>query len=110
MKHATDVDTGLLVQRLKALGDEKRLLIMLRLAGGERCVCDLMDDLGTPQSLLSFHLRTLKDAGLVTDRRNGRWVHYSISASGLADLEELLRGLRDAAASADAASACCDEV
>jgi ArsR family transcriptional regulator, arsenate/arsenite/antimonite-responsive transcriptional repressor len=94
-------------QRMKALGDEKRLRILLQLAGGERCVCDLMEDLGAGQSLLSFHLKTLKDAGLVTDRREGRWVHYSISADGVAELEEFLRMLRHTApAEADSASCC----
>jgi ArsR family transcriptional regulator, arsenate/arsenite/antimonite-responsive transcriptional repressor len=101
-------DVAHTAQRMKALGDEKRLRILLQLAGGERCVCDLMEDLGTGQSLLSFHLKTLKDAGLVTDRREGRWVHYSISADGVAELEEFLRALRHAApAEADSAS-CCD--
>ena len=103
---ATDlVDTA---QRMKALGDEKRLRILLQLAGGERCVCDLMEDLGAAQSLLSFHLRTLKDAGLVNDRRDGRWVHYSISADGVAGLEEFLRTLREAAASAGESTSCCE--
>jgi ArsR family transcriptional regulator, arsenate/arsenite/antimonite-responsive transcriptional repressor len=109
MKHAIEPDMSVTVQRLKALGDEKRLAILAQLAGGERCVCDLTDSLGAGQSLLSFHLRTLKDARLVTDRRDGRWVHYSISADGLAELEAFLRSLRSAAAkSRRAASACCD--
>jgi ArsR family transcriptional regulator, arsenate/arsenite/antimonite-responsive transcriptional repressor len=109
MKHATVPELGVTVQRMKALGDEKRLRILLRLTEGERCVCDLMDDLGAGQSLLSFHLRALKDAGLVTDRREGRWVHYSLSAAGLVELEEFLRGLREAAAAAEGTgSACCD--
>jgi ArsR family transcriptional regulator, arsenate/arsenite/antimonite-responsive transcriptional repressor len=109
MKPAIATDLGLTVQRMKALGDEKRLRILLRLTEGERCVCDLTDDLGAGQSLLSFHLRALKDAGLVTDRREGRWVHYSLSAAGLVELEEFLRGLRESAAAAGAAgSSCCD--
>jgi ArsR family transcriptional regulator, arsenate/arsenite/antimonite-responsive transcriptional repressor len=109
MKPAIATDLGLTVQRMKALGDEKRLRILLRLTAGERCVCDLTDDLGAGQSLLSFHLRALKDAGLVTDRREGRWVHYSLSVAGLVELEEFLRGLRESAAAAGGTgSACCD--
>jgi ArsR family transcriptional regulator, arsenate/arsenite/antimonite-responsive transcriptional repressor len=96
------------VRRMKALGDEKRLRILLQLAGGERCVCDLMEDLGAAQSLLSFHLRTLKDAGLVTDRRDGRWVHYAISAHGIAELEEFLRTLREAAVLGGQSTSCCE--
>jgi ArsR family transcriptional regulator, arsenate/arsenite/antimonite-responsive transcriptional repressor len=100
MSETMATDVAATAQRLRALGDEKRLRILLRLAGGERCVCDLVEDLGAAQSLLSFHLKTLKDAGLVTDRREGRWVHYAISLDGLVELEEFLRALR-AAASTD---------
>jgi ArsR family transcriptional regulator, arsenate/arsenite/antimonite-responsive transcriptional repressor len=108
MSNSTMPDVAHTAQRMKALGDEKRLRILLQLAGGERCVCELMEDLDAAQSLLSFHLKTLKDAGLVTDRREGRWVHYSMSADGVAELEEFLRALRHTApAEADSAS-CCD--
>jgi ArsR family transcriptional regulator len=105
----TTADTALIIQRMKALSDEKRLRILEQLAGGERCVCDLTDALDAGQSLLSFHLKTLKDAGLVRDRRAGRWVHYSINAEALAELEEALKGLRESAASApQGGDACCD--
>ena len=109
MAHATTADMALTIQRMKALSDEKRLRILEQLAGGERCVCDLTDALDAGQSLLSFHLKTLKDAGLVTDRRAGRWVHYSINADALAALEEVLGGLRKSAATATrGGKACCD--
>ena len=102
-------DKALIIQRMKALSDDKRLRILEQLAGGERCVCDLTDALDAGQSLLSFHLKTLKDAGLVSDRRDGRWVHYSLNGTALADLEEVLRALRETAASAPLGSdACCD--
>jgi ArsR family transcriptional regulator, arsenate/arsenite/antimonite-responsive transcriptional repressor len=108
MNHTTLTDPGRTAHRLKALGDEKRVRILLQLAAGERCVCDLTDALGAGQSLLSFHLRTLKEAGLVTDRRDGRWVHYSISTDGLEELELFLRQLRESAAAAAApANSCC---
>lgn len=102
-------DMALAVQRLKALSDEKRLRILAQLAGGERCVCDLTDALDAGQSLLSFHLKTLKDAGLVSDRRAGRWVHYSLNAAALAELEDVLRALREPSpASVGAGASCCD--
>jgi ArsR family transcriptional regulator, arsenate/arsenite/antimonite-responsive transcriptional repressor len=94
MKRAAAPDVRVAVQRLKALADETRLGILAQLAGGERCVCELTGSLGAAQSLLSFHLRTLKEAGLVTDRREGRWVHYAISAEGFAELEAFLAGVR----------------
>ncbi len=87
-----DLDT--LSARLKALSDPHRLRILDRLRGGEHCVCELMDVLDAGQSLLSFHLKTLKDAGLVTDRREGRWTHYALNAEALRHLEEFLRSLR----------------
>jgi ArsR family transcriptional regulator len=67
-----------------ALSDERRLRILTALRGGELCVCDLQDVLGMAQSLLSFHLKALRDAGLVSVRRDGRWAHYSINNAGLA--------------------------
>lgn len=109
MANVTTADRALIIQRMKALSDEKRLRILEQLAGGERCVCDLTDALDSGQSLLSFHLKALKDAGLVSDRRAGRWVHYSINPDALADLESSLRALRESAASASLGSnACCD--
>jgi len=110
MMHATVGERVLTLQRIKALSDAKRLRILEQLAGCERCVCDLTDALDAGQSLLSFHLKTLKDAGLVNDRRAGRWVHYSINAEALAELEDAIRGLRESAAIAPGGggSRCCD--
>ena len=78
------------VTRLKALADEKRLRIVALLARGERCVCHLQEELDVAQPLLSFHLKKLKEAGLVTDRRDGRWVHYSLDREALDELREFL--------------------
>lgn len=64
--------------RFRALGDETRLRILEELIPGEQCVADLMAITGLGQSLVSHHLRTLRDAGLVADRRDGRWVYYGI--------------------------------
>ena len=76
-----------------ALADETRLRILDLLRDGERCVCELQEWLGMSQSALSFHLKTMKDAGLLTDRRQGRWVYYRLNPAGLAALEETLSGL-----------------
>jgi ArsR family transcriptional regulator, arsenate/arsenite/antimonite-responsive transcriptional repressor len=61
-----------------ALSDPTRLQLVDLLRGGERCVCELTDALEAGQSRLSFHLKILKDAGLVLDRREGRWVYYRL--------------------------------
>jgi ArsR family transcriptional regulator len=92
----------------RALGDPTRLDILTRLVGGEECVCNLTDVLETGQSLLSFHLRTLKEAGLVRDRREGRWVYYSINRDVLDDLERVLASLRGDRRLSRVARRCCE--
>ena len=62
----------------KALSDETRLRILKLLEHGELCVCDLFSALDMVQPKVSFHLSVLKDAGLITDRKEGRWVHYRL--------------------------------
>jgi ArsR family transcriptional regulator len=70
--------------RFRALGDETRLRILEHLVPGERSVSDLMVLVDIGQSLMSHHLRILREAGLVVDRRDGRWIHYSIAEPALA--------------------------
>ena len=81
----------------QALAEETRLRIVELLTGGERCVCELQDDLGAAQSRLSFHLKKLKDAGLVADRRDGRWVYYSLVPEALEGLRAFLGEVTPAA-------------
>lgn len=80
-----------------ALSDETRLAVLEMLRGGERCVCDLQDAVGAAQSRLSFHLKVLKDAGLVTDRREGRWSYYALDRARLEDAQVALGALAAAA-------------
>ncbi len=79
-----------------ALADGTRLRILLRLRDGEECVCNLTDALEAGQSRLSFHLKTLKDAGLVRDRRAGRWIYYALEPGAIESLERFLESLRTA--------------
>jgi ArsR family transcriptional regulator len=72
-----------------ALSDSTRLSILEMLRDGERCVCELQGELDAAQSRLSFHLRVLKEAGLVTDRREGRWSYYSIVPEALAEVHDI---------------------
>ena len=81
-------------QLLKALADPIRLDVIHALAQGERCVCDLTGDLNLSQSKLSFHLRVLREAGLLTDRQSGRWIYYRLQPDVLAALEAWLAELR----------------
>lgn len=67
----------------KALSDETRLSILLLLEKNELCVCDIAETLDKTQPNISFHLSMLKEAGLITDRKSGRWIHYSINGSDM---------------------------
>jgi ArsR family transcriptional regulator len=66
-----------------ALADETRLGILGQLVQGERCVCELTGPLDAAQSRLSFHLKTMKDAGVLESRKEGRWVYYRINPEAL---------------------------
>ncbi|MBP1720060.1 MAG: transcriptional regulator, ArsR family [Deltaproteobacteria bacterium] len=76
-----------LIPFFRALADETRLRIVMLLLHGELCVCDLMAILDAPQSKLSRHLAYLKHSGIVSGRREGVWMHYSLRAP----LNELYR-------------------
>src|SRR5918993_4742277 len=71
-------ETDAAVEILKFLGDGNRLRILRILSQRESCVCELIDQIGLAQPLVSYHLRKLRDAGLVRTRRKAQWVYYSI--------------------------------
>jgi ArsR family transcriptional regulator len=100
------LDVPRIAQLCNALADEARVEIVARLLDGEKCVCDLTDALETGQSRLSYHLKVLKDAGLVTDRREGRWSYYTLARDAFLETEELLTALRPRAARAPKTSCC----
>jgi ArsR family transcriptional regulator len=95
------------VRLFHALSDGTRLSILQRLRFGERCVCDMTDALDAAQSRLSFHLKVLKEAGLITDRREGRWMYYTLNRDGLAEVAELIEGLQSAPSAAERKNGCC---
>ena len=78
---------------LKALSDPLRLQVLNQLSTGERCVCDLTSSLSLSQSRLSFHLKVMKEAGLLSDRQSGRWVYYRIRPESLNALQGWLQDL-----------------
>jgi ArsR family transcriptional regulator, arsenate/arsenite/antimonite-responsive transcriptional repressor len=83
------------------------LRILERLRGGERCVCEMTDALDAAQSRLSFHLKVLKEAGLVTDRREGRWMYYTVEREALAEAAELMGWLASEPTAAERRNGCC---
>lgn len=90
---ATALDLTHAATLFHALSDETRLAVLDMLREGERCVCDLQADLDTAQSRLSFHLKVLREAGLVSDRKEGRWSYYRINAEALEQVHDLVRVL-----------------
>jgi ArsR family transcriptional regulator len=82
-----------LLQRFQAVAEETRFAIVQLLADGERCVCELQTELEAAQSRLSFHLRKLKEAGVVSDRRDGRWVYYALVPEALEEMRTFLGGV-----------------
>ncbi len=67
----------------KALSEETRLRILKLLENGELCVCDITDALNMTQPNISFHLGMLKEAGLIRDKKEGRWMYYSLDVSDI---------------------------
>lgn len=68
-----------IVTIFKALADDTRVRVLKLLGGGEFCVCEIAFALGLEQPRLSFHLRILKEAGIILDRRQERWVLYRLN-------------------------------
>jgi DNA-binding transcriptional ArsR family regulator len=86
-------DRAVAALRFRALGDETRLRLLHLLADGERCVSDLMELTELGQSLVSHHLRTLRQAGLVHSRPEGRLVFYSLSVAAVDATIDVLASL-----------------
>jgi len=90
-----------------ALSDPTRLEIVVLLSHGERCVCELQDTLSAAQSRLSFHLGVLKDARVVTDRREGRWVYYSLNRDVLDGIAGFAQAEQPGKHAGSCRAACC---
>lgn len=96
------------VRWFHALSDETRLQIVEMLSHGERCVCELQDVLDAAQSRLSFHLKVLKDAGLVTDRKEGRWMYYAVNREALDKIAAFAQAVKPGKHAGSCTRACCD--
>ncbi len=84
-----------IVKVFKALADETRLRLLKVLTCGEFCVCELVDALEVEQSNLSRHLAALRGAGLVSDRKEGLWVYYTVAQGAKALVKRLLAAFGD---------------
>lgn len=80
---------------LKLVGEESRLKILCILRQGQHCVCEIEEHANLSQSLISHHLKDLKEAGIIQDEKRGQWAYYSLTPKGKAitnsifDLERL---------------------
>ncbi len=79
----------------KAFCDENRIKILQLLIDGEKCACKLLEAMNITQPTLSHHMKTLLDSGIVNGRKEGKWMHYSISKEGLEKAQEYLDILKN---------------
>lgn len=77
------MDKKRIASMFKAFCDENRLQILELLRDKERCACSILDELHITQPTLSHHMKILCDSGVVVGRKEGKWMHYSISEDGL---------------------------
>ena len=88
-----DVQCARIADIFKAFGDENRIHILKMLSSGEKCACKLLEELQISQPTLSHHMKILCDAGIVTGRKEGKWMHYSICCEGVKQVRVLLQEL-----------------
>lgn len=91
----------------KAFCDENRLMILEMLRSGEKCACVLLAELSISQPTLSHHMKILCDSGVVAGRREGKWTHYSISATGSSCAADLLLNLTTVTPTKARETRCC---
>ncbi|MGN1456863.1 MAG: ArsR/SmtB family transcription factor [Acutalibacteraceae bacterium] len=77
----------------KAFCDENRIRILKLLKTGEKCACKLLEEINVTQPTLSHHMKILCDSGIVIARKEGKWMHYSISEDGAKVALECLKEL-----------------
>ena len=80
------MDDSTVVEQFRALGDPIRWAIVAELLGGSRCACRLAELAEVSPPLLSHHLKVLREAGLITGARRGRWIDYTLDADAMAGL------------------------
>ena len=91
----------------KVLSDPHRLRIMRALVDGEKCASELLRDFTISQPTLSHHMKILCDSGIVIGRKEGKWMHYSISENGVQYAIDCLQALMITSAAFENKS-CCD--
>ena len=80
----------------KALSDPNRLQVIQILTGGERCACELLEQLQITQPTLSHHMKALEICGLVSSRKKGKWNHYSLNSEQWTAFRDYIESIRAA--------------
>lgn len=88
-----EIDNKKTADIFKALCDENRIKILKLLTSGEKCACKLLEEVNVTQPTMSHHMKILCDSGIVTGRKEGKWIHYAISAKGAKYADECLKEL-----------------
>ena len=88
------MDNKRIASMFKAFCDENRLHILYLLRDGEKCACSILDEMQITQPTLSHHMKILCDSGVVVGRKEGKWMHYSISEDGLKNAIHYLNELQ----------------
>ena len=89
------MDKKRIASMFKAFCDENRLQIIELLRDGERCACSILDEMQITQPTLSHHMKILCDSEVVVGRKEGKWMHYSISEEGLENVMKYLNELME---------------
>ena len=88
------MDNKEIATMFKAFCDENRIQILEMLREGEKCACHILEEMQITQPTLSHHMKILCDAGVVVGRKEGKWMHYSISEIGLENVMNYLNEFR----------------
>lgn len=107
MTTAAPLDTSRAADLFHALSDPIRIDVVNQLLGGDRCVCELTADLAMAQSRLSWHLKTLVDAGIISSRRQGRWNYYAVNPDAIEEAREILASFKPGRRLTVKANGCC---
>ena len=81
------INSAQFVGIMESLSDPIRINILELMMDGEICVCDIVKVTGLSQSKISYHIKILKDSGLISDRQEGRWVYYKLDLEILSDIQ-----------------------
>lgn len=95
MEGIDEEELNAVVKVFKAIADPTRLKIIKLLMGGELCICDIMIALKKPQSSISHNLSILEYAGLIKERKSGKWCHYRLSDGATIEMINLAKLMKE---------------